>query len=486
MTLPQERFKDSYKNWRWNPFSETDMAVDKEEDGLVIPSGSPFVVQLLEVPRLNDPTTVSVRAYDTKTNVDQNSSSGQKVLYVASTTGFSATDKIIINRGGEREEEGVVDTIQAGVSLTLVDSLTNPHTAAQADDVEKYIEFTEVGTAPTQSQYRVDYPPDDGEGTGLIEFNQNDASKEIRVNYKATGSPALEEFLDTKVSYPAGDPSDHQILGFVSGAPDWRYNPIRYFHEGQVIYNAAGEDESCLLFRFKKTANEGKVYLELKGAKLHQGYYSELFQHNHGVGTLSIPFAPNHTHAAGSLAGSQPNHIHPLTGSTANQSVSHNHVINNISHQHAIPTTGSGGQTGWANGCTSPTANQSASHNHAKGTLAVGNGGNDAVTIAGNTGSNGYHEHVISGNTANAGVAAKTYNNEAKIYVDSVDKTAAFIALCALDKLGNGTGSHAFVTTGSGEIDVSTWFASNKIYEIKITQPSSGYGGRVLLHIELV
>jgi len=483
--MPIERFKDSYKNWRFLPFGSVDMAVDKEEDGLVIPSGSPFVVQLLEVPRLNDPTSVSVRAYGIKTTVDQNSSSGQPVLYVASTTGFSATDKIVINRGGDREEDGQIDSVQAGVSLTLSDNLTYTHTAAQADDVEKYIEFAEVDTAPTQSQYRVDYPPDDGEGTGLIEFNQNDASKEIRVNYKATGSPALEEFLDTKVSYPAGDPTDHQILGFVSGAPDWRNNPIRYFHEGPVIYNAAGEDESCLLFRFKRTANEGKIYLELKGAKLHQGYYSELLQHNHGVGTLTIPFAPNHTHAAGSLAGSQPDHTHPLTGSTANQSVSHNHVISNISHQHAIPATGSGGQTGWANGCTSPSGNQSASHNHAKGTLAVGNGGNDAVTITGNTGSNGYHEHVISGNTANAGVAAKTYPDQLKVYINGVDKTAEVLALTGLTQFGDGTVGHAFVSTGSGEMDISSLVSAAQFHEIKITEPTSGKGGGCLLHLEL-
>lgn len=91
------------------------MAVDKEEDGLYVPAGSPFVVQLLELPRKNTPTSVSVRCYGVKTDVDQNSSSGQKVLYVASTTGFSSSDKIIIDRGGDKEEEGVIDTVQAGV-----------------------------------------------------------------------------------------------------------------------------------------------------------------------------------------------------------------------------------------------------------------------------------------------------------------------------------------------------------------------------------
>ena len=484
--MPIERFKDAYKNWRYLPFGAgTDMAVDKEEDDLVIPSGSPFVVQLLEVPRKNTPTSITVRAYDTETDVDADSASGQKVLNVTSTTGFSPSDKIIINRGGPREEEGEVDTVQAGVSLTLVSNLTYTHTQVQGDAVEKYIEFTEVETAPTQSQFRVDYPPDDGEGTGLVEFNQNDANKVIRVNYKATGSPALEEFLDTKVSYPAGDPTDNQIIGFVSGAPGWRNNPIRYFHEGQVIYNSAGEDESCLLFRFKKTANEGKVYLELKGAKLHQGYYSELLQHNHGVGTLSIPAAPNHTHAKGSLAGTQPAHSHGLSGSTGNQDTSHSHIINDREHQHSIPSSGSGGQTGWANGCASSTNTQNASHKHPIGTLAIGNNGGDAVTIAGNTGTAGAHDHVISGATANAGVTAKTYPNQLKVYVDGVNKTTEILALTGLTQFGDGTSGHAFVTTGSGEMDITSLVSAAQIHEIKITAPISNNGGRCMIHVEL-
>lgn len=225
MTLPIERFKEAYANWRYNPFSAADMAVDATEDGLFIPGGSPFIIQLLELPRHNDPTSVLVRCYGQKTDVDQDSSSGQMVLYVASTIGFSSADTIIIDRGGTREEERVIDTVQAGVSLTVTVNLTYTHTAVQADDVEKYIAFTETAGAPAQSQYRVDYPPEDGEGTGLVEFNQNDATKEVRIKYKATGAPILEEYLNTKISYPADTPGDNQFVGFSSGAPIWRDFP---------------------------------------------------------------------------------------------------------------------------------------------------------------------------------------------------------------------------------------------------------------------
>ena len=133
---PILRFIGGYANFRRNPFTDADMAVDKTEDHIPIPSGAPFLLQLLEVPRKNTPSTVTVYCYD--------------------TVGY----------------------------------------------------FTEVATAPAQGEFRVDYPPADGKGTGLIEFNQNDANKQVRIFYKATGSPVLEEFLNTKISWPAGTPTD--------------------------------------------------------------------------------------------------------------------------------------------------------------------------------------------------------------------------------------------------------------------------------------
>ena len=73
--------------------------------------------------------------------VDVNSASGQTVLSVAATTNFHATDgnkgwRVIINRGGDREEECTIASINAGVSITMDENLVYTHTAAQADVVE--------------------------------------------------------------------------------------------------------------------------------------------------------------------------------------------------------------------------------------------------------------------------------------------------------------------------------------------------------------
>jgi len=83
----------------------------------------------------------------TITTVDANSASGQKVLNVASTTPFTAGDSVVINYGGIREEDGTINTVQAGVSITLFVNMTYTHTAGQADEVsvaENRMEFDYV------------------------------------------------------------------------------------------------------------------------------------------------------------------------------------------------------------------------------------------------------------------------------------------------------------------------------------------------------
>lgn len=71
------------------------------------------------------------------TTVDADSNSGTATLFVASTTGYTIGDTIIINEGGPRQEEAVVNSISAGVSLGLLANLTFTHTAVQADAVRR-------------------------------------------------------------------------------------------------------------------------------------------------------------------------------------------------------------------------------------------------------------------------------------------------------------------------------------------------------------
>jgi hypothetical protein len=71
------------------------------------------------------------------TSVDADSASGQKVLNVASTVGMLEGASVAIDPYdvGGRFEVGTIDTISAGVSITLLANLTYTHTAAQGDVV---------------------------------------------------------------------------------------------------------------------------------------------------------------------------------------------------------------------------------------------------------------------------------------------------------------------------------------------------------------
>jgi len=108
---------------------------------------------IIEIPfpplqSINSIKTISA----TETTVDETSAAAQKVLKVAATTGFKAAATVIINRGGIREEERTIDTIQDGISLTMTEVLTSEHTAAQADRVE-------IFTLVAKTKYIIDISP---------------------------------------------------------------------------------------------------------------------------------------------------------------------------------------------------------------------------------------------------------------------------------------------------------------------------------------
>jgi hypothetical protein len=101
--------------------------------------------------------------------VDGDSNSGQKVLNVAATTNFESGQNVVIGEGTARDENKVIDTVQAGVSLTMTANLTYTHTAGQADEV--YL--------------------DPGQGTAAPSTNTLD---EIEIKVRLIGEPKAQQF----------------------------------------------------------------------------------------------------------------------------------------------------------------------------------------------------------------------------------------------------------------------------------------------------
>ena len=107
----------------------------------------------------------------TGTTVDQDSLSGQNILYVASTSDFEILETIEIAFGTGRKEEANIISITAGVSLTLESNLLFSHTAIQADVVKKQLRnwglpFIKYGTV--SGQYGYETPTPDSSNWGSI------------------------------------------------------------------------------------------------------------------------------------------------------------------------------------------------------------------------------------------------------------------------------------------------------------------------------
>jgi hypothetical protein len=105
-----------------------------------------------------------------ETFVNSNSNSGQKVLNVDSTTGFIVGGTVIIGEGTERKEVRIIDSIQAGTSLTMTANLDYLHTLNQADLVENsyyLVLYTSGPVPPRANQQYVNWTRHSGYDEGL-------------------------------------------------------------------------------------------------------------------------------------------------------------------------------------------------------------------------------------------------------------------------------------------------------------------------------
>ncbi len=82
---------------------------------------------------------------DVGTTIDQDSASGQKVLYVANTSEFDTEETVEIAFETARQETGIIDSIQDGISITLKENLAYTHTSVQADIVKKRLRNIGLG-----------------------------------------------------------------------------------------------------------------------------------------------------------------------------------------------------------------------------------------------------------------------------------------------------------------------------------------------------
>jgi hypothetical protein len=231
--------------------------------------------------------------------------------------------------------------------------------------------------------------------------------------------------------------------------------------------------------------------------------------HTHGTTQFGLS---THTHSvSGSTDGQNHNHTHNVSGTTGNQSASHVHDM--ASHTHDGVANGS-----FATEVPSPanTLSQSVSHTHTFSATS-GNQSQDHThpisltsdvpsassavpsTDLGTKNSNvaatgiSINNATAGGSNAYAGInigsalssSQKLYGKALVIKIDGTDVTANVLSATGWSAIGDGTGSHAFHTAGTGEMDASAWKSYTAgFHTLEIIEAENGYGCRVMVHIE--
>ena len=195
---------------------------------------------------------------DMGTTVDQDSVSGQKILYVSSTSEFDEEETVEISFGTARQEEGIIDSIQDGISITLKENLTYTHTLVQADSVKKRLRNIGLGFVRYGLSADLDmstHLPDKTSWGFLYCSFKPDIEEDDGYEWKYTDLEAnlvgLKE--GTKYYYqvfaytPLGDLMVGSIEDFTTSIPVDYTDPLEENVREATIYKFAGIDKTGIL-----------------------------------------------------------------------------------------------------------------------------------------------------------------------------------------------------------------------------------------------
>ena len=250
--------------------------------------------------------------------------------------------------------------------------------------------------------------------------------------------------------------------------------------------------------------------------------------HTHGAGTLAADAVGTHSHTVSGTSAAGSAHGHASTGLTITAHATHWHSYNDAGGG----SNSTGSTVVGAHTLGGSVANESA-HTHAKGSFAADAGGGHSHTVSGTSASGGVdHHHTFSDTStapsATAGITAYNYGTIAsaasvaglvivagtetgtnayagvniataltitqKLYakalavaIDGTSITADILTATGWAEIGNGTGTHAFHTTGTPEIDTVPLIAYGAgLHVLEISEGVLDRGCRVMIHIEVV
>lgn len=177
---------------RWNPFDESWTAVLRSDEDRQIPSSSPYWIALYEVPRQDNPSTVTVRlivelgeALDaSETDVDLGSAADYDRVNVDDVILVDSEQMLVTSKG-----------TSPTINVTRGYGGTTATTHSIGTIMEILASMTEVTSgSPADRQFRVDYSE---ARMALILFNSAQGEDWVRVDYYGLGTP-----LNTEVEWP--------------------------------------------------------------------------------------------------------------------------------------------------------------------------------------------------------------------------------------------------------------------------------------------
>lgn len=188
------------------------------------------------------------------TTIDQDSASGQKVLYITNTLDFEVREVVEIGFGTARQEEGIIDTIQDGVSITLKENLQYTHTLIQEDSVKKQLRhfglpFIKYGKVSGEYDNETPIPSEDKWGVIYCGFENDFYGRSYE--WKKWGHTLKIEDLSHATTYyakvfaytPLGDLMESEEFSFTTETSADYTDPLEVNVREATTYKFAGIDK---------------------------------------------------------------------------------------------------------------------------------------------------------------------------------------------------------------------------------------------------
>lgn len=234
------------------------------------------------------------------------------------------------------------------------------------------------------------------------------------------------------------------------------------------------------------------IQLVLRGEQFNTNFYTELGQHDHGAGDLTL----------GGVTSGSVDHSHDVVGHDhtfsleattptggIGQDIDHGHSVR-VSNNDAVINSLRVADTDLGYVEQAPATGNDyidegiATHGHLVG-------GTISSTPAEINLTSGLDEHghsVNSGNTDDTGlaaaigslntVAAKDYFNDLQIQIDGIDRTAELQADASIAQFGDGTSGHIIVTDGI-ELNISKFISTTGEHKIVFSLNGTNNGGKI-------